>query len=366
MKKIQRLFLDFLKFKKSRYLKEIKFWQIKNFPIKKEEAEKNFRNFELESFFSFLQDLKVIFYSKDPLKICLDKSRDQWEFLWYFTFLKKRNLIDFKKRKIIPLQKWLLDYFPRPKNYSEIKKILERKLKVELKEDLPSNFLFKLKPKGHFDQLPVSVSSAIFIVEKILEYLPLYKKFLFVGDDDFLSVYLSLAEPRMEISVVDIDDETLKAIDNFSKKFNLKIETKKINIEKEKNLKEKFIGFFTAPPNTFDGVKTFLDFGLRNLSKDGGGVFLSTGDEGMGHTVLFLEKFFAQKNLEIKEVVPKKIYYPFSEDIKEYQYLLKKMGKFFEEKSIKKAPVLGSSLWIFEYFPLKIKKMEKKPLYFYY
>jgi len=365
MKKLKKLFSDFLKFQKVQYLKEINSWQIKELKLKREEIERGFEEVEHPTFLSFLRLLKTILYSKNPLRVCVKDAIEQWEIFNYLAFLKKQKLIEIKNGKILILEKEFLNYFPRPRNYFEIKRILEKKLKTKLKENLPSNFFFKARTKPHFDQLPVSVSSAIFAVEKILEYLPLYKKFLFVGDDDFLSVYLSLTEPKIESLVIDIDEEVLRKIKEFSEKFKLRIETRKIDIEKEKNLKEKFIGFWTNPPGNFEGTKTFLDFGLKNLGKDGGEIFLDVEDESIGHRILFLEKFFVQKNLEIKEVIAGKIYYPFSQEISEYRHFLKKMKKFFSEGLIKKSPVLGSSLWIFEYFPFKLKKLEKKSIYFY-
>ena len=199
-----------------------------------------------------------------------------------------------------------------------------------------------------------------------MEYLPLTKKFLFVGDDDFVSVILGLASPDIESTVVDVDEQLLNCLNLLSFKFNLKIKTQKIDIQKEKFLGEKFIGFLTNPAYTEEGAKEFLKFGISQLGEDGGFCFLEIGDEAIGNRFLFLQDFFVKKNLIIKELISNKICYPWFLIQKEDKLIYERLRAMLDEKVIKKSPKLSASLYIFDYLPFKVKKLKlKTPIYSY-
>jgi predicted methyltransferase len=279
--------------------------------------------------------------------------------------LKEEKIISFEGGKIKILKKDFLRFFPKPREEKEIKEIVEKKLKMKLPSSFPSNFPFGAKTIAKYDQLPISVSSAIFLVKKILEYLPLNKKFLFIGDDDLVSLYLSLTEPNIESLVVDIDEKLLLKIKEISKKFGLKIETRKIDLTKEKKLKENFIGFLTSPVYTFEGVKGFVEFGINQFGKDGGYGFLNLADEAIGNRILFLEEFFFQRNLQIEEIVKGKVFYPWRMTHPEDRVMFRRLKNFFDPKVIKKSPIIGASLWIFNYIPFKVPRPQKQPFYAY-
>jgi len=286
-------------------------------------------------------------------------------------FLEKEKIIKVKKDgRVFLLKKELEKIIPKPQKEEEIKRRIEKKLNFRVREEKPAVDLFKkfqsFKVKAKWDQMPISQSSAIFIVKKILENLPLNKKFLFIGDDDFISVFLTLAEPNIECQVIDVDEQLLECLKILSSKFKLKIEAKKIDIRKEKYLKEKFVGFLTNPVYTEAGVKEFVKYGVNQLGEDGGIVFLEVGDESIGNRFLFLEDFFAKKNLIIEEVIKEKIFYPYIELYKEDKEILRRMKTMIDEKKIKESPKLAASLWIFKYLPFKPKKIKlKKPIYAY-
>ena len=114
------------------------------------------------------------------------------------------------------LKKDILGLIPAPQSQKEIIRKIERRLKIKIEKEKPITELFKsiqsFKAKAKWDQMPISQGSVIFVVEKILESLPLKKKFLFIGDDDFVSVVLAIAEPEIESLVIDMDDELLSFI----------------------------------------------------------------------------------------------------------------------------------------------------------
>jgi len=366
MKDLRKLYFKFLKFEENQYLKDIPFWfGVKGAKIKKEKIQEVIKNYKKESYLTFLKNLKDIIYSENPLNLVLKWSCDQWPSFYYLSFLKREGIISFKNGKIEVLKKSFFEIFPRPRKEEEIKEIIEKKLKMKLDLKGPANFPFGIKTIAQYDQLPISISSAIFIVKKILEYLPLNKKFLFVGDDDLVSIYLSLTEPKIESLVVDIDEDLLRKIKEISKKFHLKIETKKMDIAKKERLKENFIGFLSSPVYTYEGVKAFVNFGVNQFGNEGGYGFLNLGDEAIGSRILYLEKIFFEKNLKIEEVILKKVYYPFGITHPEDKIIFERLKKFFPEEMIKKSPLIGSSLWIFNYIPFKVPKPKKQPLYAY-
>lgn len=365
---LKNLYFQFLKFQERKFSEDRKFWfGVRDIKLKEKEIKKIFFHYERESFLEFCKKIKDIIFAKNVLKETLSKwSVDNWLPYYYLKFLKDKKILDFTKRgKVVLRKKEIKNFLPRPKGEEEIKRKIEKKLKTKLDLQAPSNLLFKTKLKAQYDQLPISTSSAIFLAAKILEYLPLYKTFLFVGDDDLVSVYLCLADEKIEAKVIDIDETLLKTIREIAKKFHLKIETKKLNVFKQKKLKENFVGFLTSPVYTFEGVKAFFNFGIKQLSSDGGFCFLNLADEAIGNRYLFLEEFFAKKNLKILEVIRGNISYPWQILHSEEKIILERYGKLFSKKVVEKTPIISSSLWIFSFVPFKVPKPKKQPFYAY-
>jgi len=330
-----------------------------------------FNNYYKIPFLSFLRDIKDIIYSKTVYDFVLKNSSEDWKLWPYLKFLEKEKVIKVQKTgKVSLLKKDIEKIIPEPQTEKEIREKIEKKLKTKVTEGEPVINLFKkfqdFVVKARWDQMPISQGSAIFVIKKILEKIPLNKKFLFVGDDDFISVILGIAEPSIESLVIDADEQLLACIDILAKKFNLKIGTKKVDIRKEKSLGEKFIGFLTNPVYTEAGVKEFVKYGKEQLGENGGLVFLEVGDEAIGNRFLFLQDFFSKNNLLINEIITEKIFYPYIELYKEDKEILRRLSSMIDKKIIKKSPKIAASLWIFEYLPQKPKKVKfKKPIYAY-
>jgi len=364
-KRLRKLYGRFLKFYKFVFFDTVFKIGIKT---KKEKLEQIFENYEKKSFFYFLKEVKDIIYSKNIYNFILKNSTEDWYLYNLLLFLEQEKVISIKKNgKISLLEKKLFDLLPQSKNQNQIKEIIEKKLKTKLSLKESTASLFKISPSFEYDQLPISISSALFLVEKILEYLPLNKTFLFVGDDDLISVFLGLTDSRIESVVIDIDAKLLTRIKKFAQKYRLKIKTKRVNLLKTIRLKKKFCGFLTNPVYTLKGVKKFLDFGLSQMGKDGGFIFLVVGDEAIGNRFLFLEEFLWKKNLIIEEVIKKKIFYPKAPFSKQ-EKLLEKIPCYsiFNQNIMAKNPELGASLWIFEYLPFKISKIKIRTQFYTY
>jgi predicted methyltransferase len=363
MNRLREVYKKFLAYEKKRFLQDSGEWFGVG-KVSQKTKEEFFDNYYKISFCRFLTNVKNLVYSPSPFDFIEKGWGDNWELESYIDFLKKENLISLKKEKISVKDKDFFDYIPRPRSEQEIKQRIEKNSQVSIKGKEPVTDLINkfsdFKVKGQWDQMPLSQSSAIFSVKKILDYLPLKKKFLFIGDDDFLSVFLSLADKQIESVVIDADQDLLESIDSIASRFNLKIETFLVDTRKKVKLDQEFIGFSCNPPYTEKGVASFLEYGINQLNNDGGNVFLAMGTENIGNRLLFLQEFFAKKNLAIMEMIAGKLSYPYLDLHEEDQVNLKRMKKFFSEKTIRNNPRLAADLWIFDYFPFKVEKLKKE------
>ncbi len=370
---LRTLYKRFLEFDREWFFTEKKKYSssLKGIKISDKILREFYENYNKPPFLTFLSNLKILIYSRSVFDFVLENFSEDWNLWPYLKFLEDEKIIKVKRNgKVSLLKKEIKKIIPRPQNSIEIKKKIENKLKVKAKEKEPVVNLFKkfqkFLVKGKWDQMPISTGSAFFVAEKILKYLPKNGKFLFVGDDDFISVILSLAEPNIESLVVDADEELLSCIDNLALRFKLKIKTKKIDIRKQKNLGEKFIGFLCNPIYTEEGVKEFMRFGKNQLSDDGGFAFLEIGDEVIGNRFLFLQDFFTKNNLLIIELIPDKVFYPQIMLYKEDKEIIKRLSQMIDKKIVMKSPKLGAALYIFEHLPSKLKRVKfKKPIYAY-
>jgi predicted methyltransferase len=370
LKKLYKKYLKFNKFyfsldaqKHSTSLKELK--------LSDEVLDQFFDNYVKPTFISFLVNAKTIIYSKNIYDFVMKIPSEDWKLWLYLKFLEIERIIKVRKDGGVSLlKKNILNLIPRPQNEEEIKRKIEKELKLKIKEKESVINLFKeiqdFQVKAKWDQMPISQSSAIFVVKKILENIPLNKKFLFIGDDDFISVILGIADPNIESLIIDADEQLLEYIDILAKKFNLKIKTRKVDIRKTKTLGEKFIGFLANPVYTEAGVKEFVKYGLNQLGEDGGLVFLEVGDEAIGNRFLFLQDFFNKNNLIIQELIVGKVFYPYIELYKEDKEILKRLSRLVDKKIIKNSPKLAAYLYIFKYLPSRPKRVKlKKSIYAY-
>jgi len=369
---LRKLYKKFLKFDRDYYLCDVKTWfGVEGLRLNKKILKEFYENYQKVSFLEFLGNVKDIIYSKNVFDFITKNAVDDWDLWYYLKFLEKEKIIKVKRTsKVSLLKKEIRRVIPKPQTEKEIKRKIEKKLKIKIKEKEPVISMFKkfqdFVVKAKWDQMPISMGSAIFVVKKILENLALNKRFLFIGDDDFVSVILTLADENIECTVCDIDEQLLECINLLALKFNLKIETRKVDIRKQKALGEKFVGFLCHPVCTEEGVKEFVKYGKQQLGKDGGVVFLEVGDEAIGNRFLFLQDFFAKENLIINEVIPNKIYYPWILLHKEDKIIARRLFSMIDKKIVTKNPRLGASLYIFEYLPFKILRVKfKKSIYSY-
>ena len=160
-KYLKKLYEKFLKFYKAAFFNTILKVGIK---VKKEKLKKIFENYEKKSFFCFLKEIKDIIYSKNIYDFLLKNCTEDWYLYNWLLFLKKEKIISLKRNgKITLLEKKLLNCLPKPEKESKIREIVEKKLKRKLPLNVPVNSLFEMKSHFEYDQLPISVSSALFL-----------------------------------------------------------------------------------------------------------------------------------------------------------------------------------------------------------
>ena len=147
--------------------------------------------------------------------------------------------------------------------------------KFEENRDKLIEFRDKHRTKLEYDQWKCDVETLVRRVEKICDdnYLE-GKKILFLGDDDFTSVFLGLAVGHFaEIHVIDIDKDLLDTINKINSDLNLNIKTHHHDLRDPipEYLRNKFDLFFTDPPFTYNGLSLFLLQGTLALKGKGRG-----------------------------------------------------------------------------------------------
>ncbi len=336
--------------------------------IKKNSSSDLIKIYEMYSrptFYTFCNNLRNVFYADNIADLKETKLDDLYYLHSYLYFLTKTGLIDVSPRsgKVKKRNKAIAQLLIPPYSYEQVKYILERKLKKNIQNDALVLDLFSdqinIEVKTDFDQLPISQSSAILLVHKMLNYLSINDNFLFVGDDDLISVLITLVEPRIKAVVVDADKNILNNINKLANDFHLPITTYYSDVRKKWQTNKRFSGFLLNPPYTFLGAKKFIKFGLDHLSNLGGTVFLVFGDESIGNNrFLLLQKFCQQNNLNLLELLNKRIFYPFLLIFPDDKLIISEFEKILTPKILEKYPQLSASLFIFNYIPWQVKDMK--------
>ncbi|MFH1188612.1 MAG: bis-aminopropyl spermidine synthase family protein [bacterium] len=364
IKELRALYTRFIKFSESQGMQDAS--TLSNVDIEKisaAEIKTVISIYRRMSFFSFLRVLKYFAHSEKVFDI-LPKIHDLYAILIFVEFLTKENIITVTSNGSITFNKYeWKDILPRPQTEKEIAKVIGKKLGIKISMKNPVTDLFSqmgFSMKTDFDQAPISQKSAFFVIHKILEHLPLSRTFLFVGDDDFMSILLSLVDPSIESVVIDADKSLLHAIQHCAQKNDLRIRTKCFDILNPKKVAGNFTGFLCNPPYTEKGATIFMQYGLQHLGKDGGFAFLEHGNDGVGNRYLFLQKFFSEKQLITEEIIQKKITYPHIGLYEDYEVTNNRLAKFIDPRVIAKQPELAAALYIFNYVPFPIKQGQTK------
>ena len=360
-KLLKKIYKKFLTFHESRFAKDVRSWLgVRELKISDEKIKSFYNTFYRSTFVEFWSEVKILSFLENTLEYMKHKPEDIWEFENYVEFFTQEDLAKVINGRFI-LNEEINTFLLRPMKKKEI--LLEiKKTFGKFKKNEPtfkliekiSNKKCHFKPK--FDQLPITISSAANIIEKISWYYPFYSGFLFVGDDDFVSIFMSRVIENFTPFVIDIDDELINTINDIDEK----IKTYRIDVRTEKKIKEKVMGFLTNPPYTEMGVEQFTKFGINQFGEDGGFSFIIFGDESIGNRLLLIEKFFLQNNLKILEIAKSKVHYRFMVMHPEDRVVFERLSNFFNEKQIKNSNMLTADIYVLSYLPWKIKRMRVK------
>lgn len=128
-------------------------------------------------------------------------------------------------------------------------------------------------PKDAYDQAPLLPEAAVRKAFYIYARGDVAgKSVVMVGDDDLLSIIFALTgEVKMTLAM-DIDNQLLSTIKNYSEKHGLPVETVQHDLQLPipENLSGAFDTFVTEPPDTVDGITLFVSRGVELLRKEPG------------------------------------------------------------------------------------------------
>jgi len=138
--------------------------------------------------------------------------------------------------------------------------------------EIVNKYLKMRKEKREFGQLlatPNTIQKRSLYISKFFDLQN--KSLIFLGDDDFLSVAISLLNKSLDIVVVDIDKDVLDTLKKFAEREKVHVETYYHNLLEPlpKELCSKFDLFFCDPIWNYLYLHNFLLRGIQSLSDIG-------------------------------------------------------------------------------------------------
>jgi len=359
----KKLYEDYKKYAWESFERNYINW-IGNKKLPRSELKDIFLSFRLYTFFNFLDKIRTLYFTNNVFELLKKHNEDIWFGYEFISFLLSKGIVKVKNKRVV-FEKNFNSFFIKPVSEKEVLKKLRSSIHSKL--DLNKPLLYNLNPntkfnwKAKYDQIPITTKSAIKIISKISNYFPAKLKFIFVGDDDFLSIPLKMILDIPTFSL-DKDKNLLSEVEKLSKKFNLDIPTIEADVRKQKDLKG-FYGCYINPPYNLPGSKKFLDFSSRLLSNEGGMVFMVIGDDALGKRYIHLQKIISDLGFIIKELQPSIVSYQFYSHYKEDSIILKRMGKL--KVDLKNKETMFAALYVLEFVGKVKKRVIEKDIYSY-
>ncbi|MEM3538290.1 MAG: bis-aminopropyl spermidine synthase family protein [Nitrososphaerales archaeon] len=131
------------------------------------------------------------------------------------------------------------------------------------------------------------------------------KEFLLIGDDDLLSIALSLTKLPSRVLVLDVDERIGKFIRKVNKDYRLEIEFQKYNVSDPlpRNLVGKFDVFSSEPLETASGLKAFICRGVSCLKDEGVGYFGLSTAEASYKKWIKIQKILTKMNCVVTDII---------------------------------------------------------------
>ena len=342
-----KLYQEYKKFSKDFFIDNYKNWiGSKKLPVS--QLEKIFFTFRVNTFFNFLDKIRTLYYSRNINQVIKKYNEDIWLGYELLSFLLDKGLIKIKDEKVI-FKDNFDSFFIKPLDEKEILEKLKNKLNSKINLNYP--LLLNLTPstnfkwKAKYDQLSITTKSAIFILSRISQHFPIRQKFIFVGDDDFLSIPFKMIFDTPTFSL-DADESLLFEIERLCKRLNVNITTLKADVRKPKKLTG-FYGCYINPPYNLPGSTKFLEFTSSILSREGGIVFMVLGNEAIGRRFIHLQRNISNLGFIIREMLPSTISYRFYFHHKEDDLIYKKMKAIGID--IKEKETIFAALYVLDF-----------------
>jgi len=157
----------------------------------------------------------------------------------------------------------------------------------------------------------------------------LYRKdIVLIGDDDLLSIALSLSHLPSRILVLDIDKKLGDFIKRVNKNYGFTIEFRNYNVADPlpSDLVENFDVFSSEPLETTSGLRAFLSRGVSCLKENGVGYFGLTVLEASRKKWLAVQKLLTRMNCVITDVIGGFSKYPMDYGTVNYERFAYKLG----------------------------------------
>ncbi len=141
------------------------------------------------------------------------------------------------------------------------------------------------------------------------------RNIVLLGDDDFFSLILAYSKLPYKITVIEIDERLLDALNNISKKYYFNIELIKYNAcdPIPQNLTDKYHIFVSEPVETVFGLSITLSRAC-DLLKEGGAVYFGLSSIESSYNKWFkIQKIILDMNFVITDILKKFSWYPETE-----------------------------------------------------
>lgn len=154
-------------------------------------------------------------------------------------------------------------------------------------------------------------------------------KIAVIGDDDLISIALSLTGLPEKITVLEIDDRVIDFINKTAKERNLPVKAHKFDIRHDvpEQFRRKYDVFITDPVETIPGITLFLSRAADTLVDNGAGYFGLTHIEASLKKWVKIENLLLDMNFVITDMLRDFNVYPMKNNLErsEEGYLVKKM-----------------------------------------
>ena len=185
------------------------------------------------------------------------------------------------------------------------------------------------RPTLDFFQGYMQEEDVIARVALMHHYGDLHKKdFILIGDDDLLSIALSLTQMPSRITVLDIDERLGEFIKDVNKQYGFDIEFRRYNVADPLpvDLIGKFDVFSSEPLETLTGLKAFVSRGISCLKENATGYFGLTILEASHKKWLAIQRLLSRMNCVITDIISGFSAYPMDYGTVNYETFVSKLG----------------------------------------